>query len=69
MIGISSLCYIQGLKVIGRLLLGKRHFEGFYHIRALRPYWLCDPDTPNKSFSSRTIDAPPVFWLQLIKRY
>ena len=33
MIGISSLCYIQGLKFIVRLLLEKRHFEGFYHIR------------------------------------
>ena len=37
MMGIISLCDIQGLKVVGLLLLEKRHFEDFYHIRACSP--------------------------------
>ena len=40
-------CYIPSFVKIGLPVLEKI-FEGFYHIRAWRPSWSCDPDAANK---------------------
>ena len=37
---------------------GKEDFECFYHIRAWRPSWSCDPDFSIKLFFDLPMDAP-----------
>ena len=58
-------CYIPSHKVIGPLVLEKKTFEGFYHIRVWWPSWSCDPDSVNKLSFPHPIEAPYEIWLLL----
>ena len=42
---------------------GEEDFKGFYHIRAWRPSWSCDPDATNKFSLPLPKEAPHKIWL------
>ena len=42
---------------------GNKYFEGFYHIRAWWPSWLCDLDHSYKLSFSVPNEAPFEIWL------
>ena len=43
--------------------------KGFYHVRAWRPSWSCDPDPANKLSFPHPIEAPYEIWLRLAQRF
>ena len=47
---------------IGLPVLEKMIFEGFYHIRAWRPSWSCDPDAAYKLSFPVPKEAPHKIW-------
>ena len=58
-------CYIPSLKVIGKQVLGKKIFTGFYHIWAWWPYWSCDLEGLYKFLFPQYKEALKEIWLHL----
>ena len=60
---------MPSFKIIGLLVLEKKIFKGFYHIRAWRPSWSCDLDHLYKLLFPLPKEAPHKIWLWLAKRF
>ena len=54
---------LPSFEEIGPPVLKKKIFKGFYHIRAWRPPWSCDPDAANNLWSALPIEASHKIWL------
>ena len=56
--------HIPSFRTICELVLEEKIFRSFYHIKAWRPYWLCDLDDLDKILFPLPLEAPYEVLLQ-----